>query len=292
MAVAYMIDPTTGNVALYREPVDSGAYDDPNSARNAPLNDPENNLKHILWHIQLDNMEVFQQQDVTINHPDIAAGTSNIEGGTTGEGASLSGGYDYSYTPVDHELLTHGLGYEPIVYVADGTKIISPGYIIQRAGPGGTATRYISLYVDTNKVYLREHGARGGAILPGISKTYTVLVIRRQRAAEGNTPPILQDFNETTGLLKLGDGRFSSDRRYLQVVPGGTPFGLVLGKSMDFNNGAPRFIDADGNIVDPVPAEFTVRIYVGTSTYGADLSTPGNYNGSFTGSETIRIQAP
>lgn len=290
MAFVFMIDPNTENIGIYKEPIETGDFDDPDSDRNAPLNNPLDNLQYLIWHIQLDNMEVVIEQEATVNHPEMPIGSSSIGG--SGEGSSLSSNIDYSYTPIDYTLFAHNLGYEPIIYVSDGTKIIPPGYVLQRAGSGGTAVRYVSFYVDSTNVYLREHGTKGGSALPAISKTYNVMVIGHQSPSEGNVPVILKDFNPTTGVLKLGDGRFSSEKRYLQVVPGGTPFGLALGKTMDFNNGAPRFVDVDGNIFDPIPDDVLVRIYVGSQTKSADASSPSNYGGSFSGSETLRVQAP
>lgn len=290
MTWAFMTDPITGNIGLYNEPVNSGAFNDPNSARNAPLNSPISNLKDLIWHIQLDNMEVFMEQDVTVSHPAVPIGTDALGSGDNTSNGSTQ--FDFSYTPIDYDVLTHGLGYQPIIFVADGTKILSPGQIIQRGPSTTVATRYVSFYVDNTKVWIRETASRGGVILPALTKTYKIIVIRQQRPAEGNVPPILKDYNPVSGLLKLGDGRFASDRRYIQVVPGSSPFGLALGRTMDFNNGTPRQVDVDGVITETTPAEFGIRFYIRGITYAPDAPVPGNYGGTFTGDTTLRIGAP
>jgi hypothetical protein len=85
--------------------------------------------------------------------------------------------------------------------------------------------------------------------------------------------------------------RFDSSRRYLQVVPGGSPLGLSLGRTIDLNNGAPRAVRPDGTTFDPVPATLTTRIqgnYQPAPAYGASLA----YGGSYAGPETVQVQAP
>ena len=67
MVFVFMMDPNTGNIGLYDEPVSTGDFDNPNSARNAPLNNPEDNLAYVYWHIQFNNMEVAVDQSVTVS---------------------------------------------------------------------------------------------------------------------------------------------------------------------------------------------------------------------------------
>lgn len=301
---AFMIDPATNNIGLFDEPVPASSeadYEDPGAPCNAPLNDPEGNLAQVYWHIQLDNMEVFRDvSPVTISHPAVPAGATSSgsddnTGNIAGQAFGMGSGFDYSFTPIDYVLDTHDLGYEPMAYAAVGTKIISPGYIVQVPGTYTGAARYVSIWCDTTKVYLREFASRGSAILAAQNVNYRVITLRRQRAAEGNDPPKHIDFNETTGLLKMGDGRFAGDRKYLQVVPGGTPFGLALGRTIDLANGAPRFVAVDGTVYDPVPSTFALSIRIGGATAGggsASAPTPGNYTGSFAGDTVIQVQAP
>lgn len=291
---AFMIDPETNNIGLYTEPVATGDPKDPNSARNAPLNDPDSYMANLIWHIQYDNMEVYDERTVTVTHPsvtgaaDLIGGTGNT--GNVGElGMLLGAGFSYDTTPVDHTLYNHGLGYEPMVYAAVDNVLLTPGHIVQVA-TGGFA-RYVSLWVDTSNVYLREFACRRNAAVSSFSQSYKLITIRHQRSAEGNDPPKLLDVDQSTGLVTLGDGRWRNDRRYLQVVPGGSPFGLCVGKNMDANNGAPRVVAADGTIYDPIPNTLFVRISIGGGT-GGSTPTTANYKGSFTGGEVIQVQAP
>lgn len=297
MTWAFMTDPTTGNIALYNEPTASGAYDNPNSARNAPLNNPNANMSRLIWHILYDNMEVYDERTVSVSHPTIAAasstaGSNDNTGNEGSTGQTLGAGFSYDYTPVDYTLYNHALGYEPVVYLAIGSVMLTPGHIIQIDGVGGA--RYVSPWVDTNNVYLREFASRSGTAMTGFSQSYRLLTIRRQRAADGNSPPRLLDVNQVTGLITMGDGRWRNDRRYLQVVPGGSPYGLNISKNMDANNGAPRTVSANGTIYDPVPSTLQINQFIGggATTGPYNLATPGNYGGSFTSITSIQVQAP
>lgn len=280
-AWAFMADPSTGNIALYDEPSAAGAANDPNSARNAPLNNPAANLASLYWHIQLDNMEVLSDAVASVSHGTVAvaaAGPGNIAGTSI---------YDYSYTPVETVIATHSLGYLPMAYVAVGDDLITPGYIVQMNASG--AARYVSAYVTTTQVILREWAQRGSLALGALAQDYRVLVIRQQPAANGNHRLI--DWNESTGVLVMGEGRFDSSRRYLQVVPGGTPFGLALGRTLDLANGAVRFVAPDGTTYDPVPADTKLR-FTNSSGLVTPLGDSMAYNGTFTGEPVIEVQAP
>lgn len=280
MAWAFMTDPTTGNIALYDEPVAIGDFDDPDSPRNAPLNNPNEHLANIYWHIQMDNMEVINEQDITVYH-EVSLSRSETDEFFEGTAAV------FDTVPVDHFLFNHGLGETPYFLVVADDQMLTPGFVVQSSIAGDL--RAITPYATSTSIYLREATLRGAAGMPALTKTYKVLVLRRPPAEDPLLP--LWDIPPETGIVSLGRGRFQSDRRYLQVTPGGSPWGLALGKTLDLNNGAPRFVTPSGEIVDPIPAEQTLRI----STVAIADSTPGNpmnYNGTFTGGETIPVRAP
>jgi hypothetical protein len=287
-----MTDPATGNTGLYDEPVpaaNDAEYEDPNSPPNAPLNDPENYLAYVYWHILLDNMEVAFDEIVSITHGAFSAGSS-ISGG------SQSAAFDYDATTVDHEAFTHDMGVEPFVLVAIGNNMLSPGYPVQLPGTTNGSARYVTPYVTATKVFLHEYRSRGLAGLGATTIDYRLLGFRPQRPAEGNVPPRLRDFDPATGLLTLGDGRWRNDRRYLQVVPGGTPFGLIGGRSLDLKRGAFRLARADGTTYDPIPPG-TVKTGVVASggEFASDTLVYGSaieYDGDWTPEEIIQVQAP
>jgi len=285
---AFMTDPLTNNIGLYDEPVPGGSsadFEDPNSACNAPLNDPEGGLASLYWHILLDNMAVALEVTTPVTHAAVTTGGAGPGGTVLG-----SGQFDYTGPIVDWEIATHGLGYEPIVYVAVGNNLITPGYIVQLASGITGGARFVSVWSDSTKAYLREYSSRGSAGLPSTTISYDVLVMKRQPAAEGNIPPQLIDLDPVTGIVKMGDGRWKSTERYLQVVPGGSPYGLAMGRTMDANNGAVRFVSPDGTTLDPVPA--VLKTAYATNKFGAVYGATINYQGSFTGDPVILVQAP
>lgn len=289
MAWVFMTDPDTQNIGLYDEPTSTGDFDDPDSARNAPLNDPENHLAQLYWHILLDNMEVAFDEVVTVSHGSFTAGTAGA--GETPQNAA----FDYDTTMVDHDVYTHSLGYEPFVLVAIDDKMLAPGYPVQVPVSTNGSARYVTPYVTSTKVFLHEFRSRGAAGLSGIDIDYRLLIFKQQPDTEGNSPPRLIDFDEGTGILKMGDGRWSSDRRYLQVVPGGTPFGLTYGRTLDLKNGAFRLARADGTTYDPIPNTVKQGIWASGGEFETDTLVYGNamnYDGTWTPDEIIEVQAP
>lgn len=283
---AFMIDPVTNNIGLYDEPVPAATaadYEDANSPCNAPLNDPEAYLPYVYWHILMDNLEVAFDEAVSISHSAIGSGVDVFD-----PSAAVQNVYDVDPTTIDHDVLTHGLGYEPLVLVAFGDDILTPGYPVQYPVTTNGSVRYVCPFVTATKVYLREFRSRGSAGLAAINLNYRIIVFRQQRPAAGSVPPVLVDFDPATGLLTLGDGRWRNDRRYLQVVAGGTPFGLALGRTMDAANGAPRFVAPDGTVFDPVPASVCQRFTNGNPAWG----DPMIYDGAFSGGGAVQVQAP
>lgn len=279
MAVVFMTDPVTGRCALYEEPSGSGAADNPYSARNAPLNNPASNLAYLYFHSDYDPMEVVSGPTVVgINHATIAAGTG------PGGAVSVNNGRVYGGYSADHLLLTHGLGYVPDFFLLSGSNVIHPGFPIQYDSADGRA-RQVTAYATTTQIRLYEVGVQTSTALAGLTVNYTVLVLKAPPAPTGD---VLLDFNPSTGVVKMARDKFSSDRRYLQIVAGGSPFGLPLGRTIDLANGTFRSVSPDGTIRDVVPSTFRVSFGSGTPTYGPN----GNYNGAFTGDPSILVQAP
>lgn len=274
MTAVLMADPISGTVALFDEAPGGGDATDPHSQRNRPLLDPATWLANVYLHSDLDNIEVLSETTVTVNHT----------AGTTGSGSSSGGGdvVVWNRNAADWLLVTHGLGYIPIVLVSQGGKTLWPGMPVQTNNIGGG--RYAVPYVSTTEVRLSEWLSSAGSPLAAISINYKITIIRQPRAASGNR---LFDFDPTSGVLKLGFDKFSSDRRYLQVVPGGSPLGVFAGRTADLNNGAPRFRLADGTSYDTVPATMKARIDA-HSSFGPAMA----YNGTFAGSPIFQVQAP
>ena len=279
MAIVFMTDPDTGRCALYEEPTTTGSADDPNSARNAPLNSPSDNLQYLYFHSDYDPMEVaIGPVDVTVNHGSIAA--SSASGGDVG---TITTGQVYGGYTSDYAVYTHGLGYIPDFLAVVGSDIMHPGYPVQFASDG--RCRFVTFYATTTEIRAYEFAIQTASTLSAVSVEYSLLILRPPPAPSGN---VLMDFDPDTGIVTMGKGKFSSDRKYLQIVTGGSPFALPTGKTVDLDNGTFRSVAADGTLRDIVPSSFGISF----GAYGSQSGGPGNYGGSFTGETVIQVQAP
>lgn len=284
MTVVFMTDTTTGRVAIFDEAPGGGAYDDPNSLRNRPLNDPVTWFANLYFHSDFNYMEVSTgPASVAVSHPAVA--TISAPTGATAN-------FGWGSGTADHVLLAHGLGYAPLALVALGNNILWPGMPVQSQGDGGQ--RYATVYTDATNVRLYEFASVGVSNLAAASLNYTVIVFRNPPAPSGN---ILFDFQSATGEVQMGLGKFNSLRRYLQVVAGGTPFGIAYGgRTIDLANGAPRAFRPDGTFFEPVLAglQFALpRIDLRGTNWGTTAGASMAYSGSFAGPPgSIQVQAP
>lgn len=277
---ALMTDPATGRVALFDENGTTGSREDPNSAINAPLNSPASFLDKIRFHSDLDHFEVAFAGSTNVSY-------SGIAGLAVPSGLSSAFGYDAA-APTDDLLVTHGLGYEPFALVAQGSNIIWPGMPVQNTSDGGA--RYATAKVNTTELRVKTIASIGATALSATTLTYSYLVFKNPPAASGL---ILIDFDPLTGIVSMGLGKFSSDRPYLQVKPGGSPLGLSNGRTIDLNNGAFKAWRPDGTTYAPVPSMQSYLIWVAYGTpYTSILGNPMNYAGSYAGPASIQVQAP
>ena len=276
MAKVFMTDPATGRCALFDEPVTTGDPTDPNSARNAPLNNPATNLADVYFHSDLDYMEISNYDAAkTISHALVTAAAA--PGGITS-----TANFGWGTAIADHLLLTHGLGYIPHALVARGANLIYPGMPVQTDGLGGA--RYATIYCTTTEIRLYEFASTGAVDLAATNLNYEIMVFKQPPAASGS---ILLDYDPTSKDVTMGLGKFDSSRRYLQVVPGGSPLGLSYGRQIDLDNGGIRFGYPDGSTSDPVPA-ISTKLIGGIGGFGTAMG----YGGSFAAATAIQVQAP
>lgn len=284
MPTVFMNDPATGRFALYDEAPGGGEVTNPNSQRNRPLNNPAAWLPNIYFHSDFNYLEVaFGPSSVTVNHASVPVTSAP-------EGATIEFGWNNNAN-VDRLLFTHNLGYAPLSMVALGQNVIWPGMPVQFQGDGGA--RFASIYSTSTEIRMKEFGTTGQNPLAAASLTYMVLVFANPSTPTGN---VLFDFSPATGIIEMGRGSFRSDRRYLQVVPGGTPFGISYGgRSIDLANGAVRAVRPDGTTYDPVPNTLRVALtrqgFNGTS-WGQIFGGSMNYTGSYSGPSSVSVQAP
>lgn len=282
---ALMTDPVTGKVGFFLQNGSSGAQDDPNSTRNLPLNNPASYLANILFHPDLDYLEVAAAGSIGITH-------AAITGNAAQPGFAASFGWDAGSD--DQLLVTHGLGYEPFAIVAAGGNILWSGMPVQNNSDGGA--RWATAYCSTTALRLFTQATIGTSNLSSTTITYEYIVFKVPATASGH---ILIDFDPTTGVVTLGLGKFHSDAPYLQVTPGGSPLALALGgKTIDLNNGAPKAWRADGTTYAPVPSGLKSFLpfqdYTGLTDFGGEpLGASMAYGGSYAGpTGSVDVQAP
>lgn len=268
--------PQHGVVALFYEADGGGKVLDINSMRNRPAATPEDWLDVILFHSGLDYLQVAALEVVEINHDAVAAASPP-------SGLTVTLNYGMGTSPDDHLLIEHNLGYVPFALVAFGDNFLTPAMPVQTDDNGGG--RYATVYATTTELRLYEFGSAGTSTLPAAQLSYTVIVFKDPPAAVGNE---LFKVSAGTGRTQMALGKFDSNRRYLQLQPGGTPLGLALGRTADVKNGAQRFWRPDGTHYDPVPPGWRLGLNSPVGGYGA-LAT---YNGDFDGDEIIEVRVP
>jgi hypothetical protein len=281
MPIAFRGNITAGEVALFDEPNQTGSVFDIDAARNAPLKTPASNLDKVYFHSALDYMEVLSETTKTINHAAVSGAAADPDAAVP---------MNFNKAQATHTLVTFSpaLSYVPDVLIVIDDNVMQPGMPIQSSGNN---MRYAMPEVSTSAVKISEWSIVGTSGLSAVSRTYKIIVLKRPPDASGK---VLFDFDASTGIVTMGLDKFDSSRRYLQVVPGGSPFGITYGPSIDLNNGAPRSVDPDGTIQEPVPdtAKFRWRVEHRFGTYTGSYGASMNYKGSFAGSPAILVQAP
>ncbi len=273
MPIAFRAFPEAGVVALFDEAPGGGDPQDINAARNAPAKTPADWLPNVYFHSSLDYMETVFADDVVVNHPliDVAPGSG------FGNYVVFSGDDE------DHILYEHNLGYPPIALVATGSNIIWPGMLIHVDG-GVNFWRYGTVYCDNNYVRLYVKTAvLSGNDAPATNITYKVLVFKEQSPAGDK----LIEFDASTGITKMGLGRFNAAAHYLQVASGGSPLGIAQGRTIDLNKGSIRAFRPDGTYFQPAGGgQYTIT--PGSGSLGSAVT----YGGSYAGPPAIQVQAP
>lgn len=255
MSVVLMNDPATQRVAVYEEAPGGGDADDPNSLRNRPLNSPQDWIDLIRFHADFDYYQVHSEPtEVVVNHPQVNSQSTNVGGG--GMGVTRVGRVESAH----HTLTLHGLGYPPAYMVALNGALIGPGSLVQTLSGG--RSRKVTPYATATEIKLLEVGASSSSHLTATAITYEVVVFKAP-VAEND---LLVDFDPVTGAIILGNGKFDSSRKMLRRAgTGDSPFDLALGRTVDIKNGGTRTVLPDGTTFSET-----------------------NYNGSFTGSDSIQ----
>lgn len=253
MVFVLMNDPATGRVAVFDELDTVSDPEDPNSSRNAPLNNPVPYLERVRFHNEFDLYQVHSITEVTINHTAVAGAAVAVA--TTPAFTRYGQVVKSSIT-----LLSHGLPYVPAYKIASGGALLGQSSKIQA---DATGHRLVSPYATSSGIGLLDVGVSSASNLSGISKTYQVIVFRQPAAVS----PWMADIDPDNDVLELGYGKWDGTLRQLRqtVVADASPFDVPLGRTTDVRGGFSRTVLADGTT----------------------FSSPG-YTGSFAGSPSVQ----
>lgn len=293
MTTVFCKFPQEGVIAIFEEAPGGGDVEDINSLRNRPAKDPENWLPNILFHSGLSYLEIAAEGTVIRSHSSAPAASYSSGGGDT-DGIA-AGAYGYGSTYEDFAVVTHNLGYECYAAVIFDGKVLHPGIPVQVGSTG--EIRYATAYSTTTQIRVKTWCSIGQSVLPSTSITYKAIALRDPRTATGN---ILWEVDDTTGIVQMGRSKFSSDRKYLLAVDGGSPFSVLNGRGGDTNNGAARLADGGGGVTDTVPSTSKMAIVSGLVTGDADpnavtptvYGSPMVYGGSFASPSSFQIRVP
>lgn len=253
MVFVLMNDPATGRVAVFDELDTVSDPADPNSSRNAPLNNPVAHLARVRFHNEFDYYQVHSITSVSLTHAAVAGVSVAV---ATTPAFTRHGQVVKSWIG----LLSHGLPYVPAYKIASGGTLLGQSSKIQA---GSTGHRLVSPYATSSAIGLLDVGVSTSSDLPSLAKTYQVIVFREP----AETSPFMADIDPPNDLLKLGYGKWDGTLRQLRqtVVADASPFDVPLGRTTDVAGGYSRTVLADGTT----------------------FSSPG-YTGSFAGSPSVQ----
>jgi hypothetical protein len=248
---------TANVVAGFSEPNETGAWNDIDAPRNAPAKTPMAHLDKIAFHSSFYLYEVAFDQTVTVTHPAISGGSAGKEGYWNSSVDQLSWEIFGIFQKSTHTLLTHGLGYVPLVMVSYAATMVVSGTIVQNDAAG---TRFVGVSADASNVYLSDCGYSSDLTLGSVARSYRVLVFRTPAAAPGKSL-----FSGGSGHVQLAKGMVDSSKKYLRRDSSSSPLDMDLGRTIDIANGGARVVT------------------------GGNVQSDQFYSGSFAGSSYIPV---
>jgi hypothetical protein len=224
-----------GKVAIYIKPT-SGDVD-------APFTNPGQHLDKVLFHTDLDLYRVaVGPTEVTVTLPSVAAATRVFNASPP---LIINGQVQIDEVAV----LSHGLGVVPnYMIIYNGAELVNGDIVQSIDDANGYRVRFLGHWADTTHIYVSSRGVSSNpGNLPSMGFTCTVVVFEEGEVEDG----VLIDFDSATGRLTLAGGKFDSNQKLLRAEgqAGDTPYDIIVGKSIDLNNGRSRVARGDGTLV-------------------------------------------
>lgn len=246
--------PEQNKIAVFDEPNTSGSIEDYNSSRNSPVRSPASFISSVYFHTDFFQYELAMPiQSINVNHPGLGGRTSYW--GPANQywinSATFTSAIPYAVpgqTASNQTLLVaHSLGYVPLAFVAWNGRMLMPGVAVQVESEG--KTRFVSAFVDTYGVYIREVYNSTDATINGTNQSYQVLVFKTSVDSSGFP---LMGINQANGQFILGRGKINTINSYLRRTGAGdTPFSIDYGPTVDINSGRTRIISGGSNTTEP-----------------------------------------
>lgn len=211
---AFEIDAATGKAAVYLvDPVSPGD--------RAPFLSPLSNLTRLLWHSDLDYLEIFYAHTATLALP--------ARSGGSGE--------------VDYVLPAHNLGSVPFAALIVGGNHVDGAYLVQQTGSG---ERSLELVPNETGFTVVE---RWRGSLSAVNATIAVRALRVAPAIDTANAFLIDPAN---GVLQFGFGKFSTaGNAKLRLTTGAPAYWLPrIGPTMDGVGGGLRVVRPDGTFAD------------------------------------------
>lgn len=227
-----------GVVAGFSETGEVGEWNDINAPRNAPAKSPLQHLDKVALHSSFYLYEVAYDGLITVNHAAIPSDTV-FQGFTSVGLVPLGITWRGRVQEASHVLVNHGLPYTPLCMVSyDGAMIVS-GTIVQTEFRG---TRFISLKADGTSVGLGECGYANEESLPGVSRTYRVVIFKTPAPDAGSAL-----FSGGSAGFQIGRGMVDSSARFLRAADSSSNLDMDLDRTIDIGTGGARVVTG-GNV--------------------------------------------
>lgn len=228
----YELDAETGVAAVY-------LVDPSNPSDTAPFDDPLNNLTRVLFHSELDYLEIFYNQNVTLSL-----------------GAFTAGG-----AVINHSIPDHNLGSVPFCSMIYGGAQIDGGVAIQKTSTGWRTLELVQSST-TARIVERRFGTTTNST-PAINITVTVKMLRVAPSIAAES----FDIYPAAGYVQFGFGKFSTNGNNKIKLTNGTAAYLIpkFGRSIDSVSSGVRICRADGTNDD-------------LWSYSGSFANPGSWN--------------
>lgn len=198
----YEIDAETGVCAIYLvDPLDPTNDD--------PFTDPIAHRTRILYHSDLDYLEIFYNQDITLNLASFTAGGAEIE----------------------HAIPNHNLGVVPFCATIYNGEQIDGVLTIQKTSTGWRTLELVASGAEA-KIYERRFGTTTNST-PAINLDITVRMLRVAPQIDALNSFLIDPEN---GVVQFGHGRFSTaGNPKVKLTTSPSPAYLIpkFGKSID-----------------------------------------------------------